>query len=611
MVKNNNGWEKNTVNKGNVPKRGDVTEKISNYRPVDETTIIEHLNWQLDVNAALAELYKFLSSPEASIEEITHIILKQAKILTESEHGFVSIINPETRCSVCHTLTIMLEKECKLDGENQRITFPPGKDGSYYGLWGYALNTHEPFYTNVPNTHPASLGVPPGHVPLEKFLAFPVMLGDEVGGMIALANPSRDYTDRDLMAIQRLAEFFTLAIQHKQAADKLRISEEKFRKLFEVAIDGIVLADAQTGKILDCNTAICQLVERGKYELIGKSQEILYPPPFSENQVPGYFCLMQACEKEECKVVGTQVITSSGKIKEVAIKANLLELGGKKVLQEMFRDITEKKQAEKDLKKYHEHLEELVRERTAELSAAHERLRQAQKMEAIGSLAGGIAHDFNNILGAIIGYTELVMDEAPTSSLSKNNLNHVLTAAHRAKDMINKLLTFSRKIKEERRLVLFSEIIEEAAKFLQSTIPASIDISISMEENLDPLVANPAQLLQIILNICNNAVHAMNPKGGVLKIELKEIDLAGSDSLAPGKYQHLIISDTGHGMGPEILTRIFEPFFTSKKVGEGMGMGMAVVHGIVKGHRGEITVDSEPGKGTVVHVYLPVAPKED
>ncbi|MCX6584179.1 MAG: ATP-binding protein [Candidatus Aminicenantes bacterium] len=591
-----------------------MTEKKSSCRPVDDTTIIEHLNWQLDVNAALAELYKFLSSPETSIEEITHVILEQAKILTESEHGFVSIINPETRYIICPTLATMLKKECKMDGENQGIAFPPGKNGSYDGLWGYALNTHKPFYTNTPHTHPAALGVPQGHLALERFLAFPVMLGDELAGMIALANSGRDYTDRDLAAIQRLAEFFTLAIQRKRSADNLRISEDKFRKLFEVAIDGIVLADAQTNEILDCNTAICQLVEREKHDLIGKSQEILYPPPptpTTGDRVPGFFCLTQNCEKDECKVVETQVITLSGKIKEVAIKANLLELGGKKVLQEMFRDITEKKQAGKDLEKYREHLEELVKERTAELAAANERLRQAQKMEAIGALAGGIAHDFNNILGVIIGYTELIMDETPAGSLPENNLNHILTAAHRAKDMVNKLLTFSRKIKEERRPVLFSDIIQDATKFLQSTIPTSIDISVALEENLSPLAANPTQLLQIILNICNNAIHAMSPEGGALKIELKEINHAGSDSLAPGKYQHLTISDTGHGMGPEILTRIFEPFFTSKKVGEGMGMGMAVVHGIVKGHRGEITVDSEPGKGARVHVYLPVAPKEE
>ncbi|MDQ1350824.1 MAG: hypothetical protein QG657_1126, partial [Acidobacteriota bacterium] len=224
-----------------------MTGKKSNFRPIDETMIIEHLNWQLDVNAALAELYKVLSSPETSIEEITYVILEQAKILTESEHGFVAIIEPETRYLICPTLTAMLEKECNLDEENKRIIFPPSKNGSYAGLWGYALNTHTPFYTNAPFTHPAAMGVPPGHVPLGKYLAFPVMIGDEVGGMIALANSSRDYSDHDLMAIHRWAEFFTLAIQRKRAADKLRISEDKFRKLFEFAIDGIVLADAQTG----------------------------------------------------------------------------------------------------------------------------------------------------------------------------------------------------------------------------------------------------------------------------------------------------------------------------------------------------------------------------
>jgi PAS domain S-box-containing protein len=498
-----------------------------------------------------------------------------------------------------------------MDKESQRIAFPPGKDGSYFGLWGYALNTHKPFYTNTPQTHPASMGVPRGHVPLERFLAFPVMLDGDVGGMIALANARRDYSEQDLTSIQRLAEFFTLAIQRKEAADKLRISEEKFRKLFEMAIDGIVLADFQTNEILDCNTAICQLVEREKSELIGQSQQILYPPPTGEDQVPGWAYLTQPCEKEEYKVVETQVITSSGIIKDVAIKANLLELGGKKVLQEMFRDITDKKQVEKDLEKYREHLEDLVRERTAQLSTAHERLRQAQKMEAIGALAGGIAHDFNSILGAIVGYTELVMEEVPAGSVSKNNLNHVLIAAHRAKDMVIKLLTFSRKLKEERRPVLFSEIIQEATRFLQSTIPASIDISLAIDDNLSPLKANPAQLLQIVLNICNNAVHAMSPNGGELKIELREFIHPGSDCLVPGKYQHLTISDTGHGMVPEILNRIFEPFFTSKKVGEGMGLGMAVVHGIVKGHLGDITVDSQPGKGTQVHVYLPVIPNED
>lgn len=590
-----------------------MTKNKSNYRSLNDTKIIEHLNWQLDVNASLAELYKFLSSPDTSIEQITHVILEQAKILTESEHGFVSIIDPETKDVVGYTLTAMLGNECKLNGKNQRIIFPPDKNGSYHTLWGHALNTRKPFYTNDPQMHPAYISVPKGHIPLERFLAYPVMQRDELEGLIALANPRRDYTDQDLMAIQRLAEFFTLAIQRKRTADTLRISEEKYRKLFEFAIDGIILAEAQTGEILDCNSAICQLVEREKHDLVGKFQGILYPPLDDRGRAPGFFHLIQSFKKEDARVIETQVITRTGKIKEVSIITNLLELGGKKVLQEMFRDITEKKQTEKDLEKYREHLEELVRERAVELSAAHERLRQSQKLEAIGTLAGGIAHDFNNILGVIIGYSELIEDDLPPGSIAKNNVNHVLTAAQRAKEMVNKLLTFSKKTKAERRPVHFKDIIKDAVEFLKSTVPASIDITVSLEEKSTPLMANPAQLLQIILNIGNNAIYAMKEKGGLLKIELREIMRPPYESnvLEPSKYQHLSITDTGHGMGPEILKRIFEPFFTSKRVGEGTGMGLAVVHGIVEGHGGEITVNSQPGKGTIVHVYLPVIPLKE
>ncbi len=467
-----------------------MTDEVSLTCEQKYNTLIEHLNWQLEVNAALAELYKPLISSKTSIEDTTHVILARAKRLTGSEHGYVGVIDPVTKDLVVYTLTAMMGKECKLDQEDQRTVFPIGKDGRYPKLWGHALNTLEPFYTNAPHTHPASTGAAPkGHVPLKRYLSLPVMLGDEVVGQIALANPDRDYTNRDLAAVRRLGEFFALAIQRKRA--------------------------------------------------------------------------------------------------------------------------------EKELENHREHLEELVRERTDELAAAHKRLRQAQKLEAIGTLAGGIAHDFNNVLGAIIGYTELAKDGIPDDSLAEDNLAQVLAAAQRAKEMILQILTFSRKTKEERKRVLFGEIIEEAVKFLRSTLPTTIDISLSIEEKLGPIKANPTQLHQVIMNISTNAAHAMREKGGELKIELTEINHypGGSGSaiasLAPGKYQHLVISDTGHGMSPEILKRIFEPYFTAKKLGEGTGMGLAVVHGIVKGHGGEITVDSKPGKGTTFHIFLPVNPKNE
>jgi signal transduction histidine kinase/CheY-like chemotaxis protein len=262
-----------------------------------------------------------------------------------------------------------------------------------------------------------------------------------------------------------------------------------------------------------------------------------------------------------------------------------------------FRDVTERKRAEEEKKKL------------------EEQLRHSQKMEAIGTLAGGIAHDFNNILGAIIGYTELASDDLPDFSITKKNLFQVLAAANRAKDMVKQILAFSRKDKEERNPILLSKIIDEAFKLLRSSLPTTIDIRSNISSRLSPVLASQTQINQVIMNLCTNAAHAMREKGGILEIALREIDLDPDildvKDLAPGRYQQLSISDTGHGITPGIKDRIFEPYFTTKKTGEGTGMGLAMVYGIVKGHSGEITVYSEPGKGTTVHVYLAVLEKSE
>jgi signal transduction histidine kinase/ActR/RegA family two-component response regulator len=243
-----------------------------------------------------------------------------------------------------------------------------------------------------------------------------------------------------------------------------------------------------------------------------------------------------------------------------------------------------------------------------------ERLRHSQKMEAIGLLAGGIAHDFNNILGAIIGYTELAIMDIPDGNQAKANLAQVLSAAERAKDTIKQILTFSRKSKEEKTLIYLSDVVNEALILLRSTLPATIEIQPGIDKELIPIIANPTQINQLVINLCTNAAYAMREKGGILKVDVKEIDVDADGpnpkTLAPGKYQLLSVSDTGHGMPPEIMERIFEPYFTTKKKGEGTGMGLAMVHGIVTGHGGDITVSSQPAAGTTFRVYLPVTGEE-
>ena len=245
-----------------------------------------------------------------------------------------------------------------------------------------------------------------------------------------------------------------------------------------------------------------------------------------------------------------------------------------------------------------------------QLAKAHETIQQSQKMEAIGTLAGGIAHDFNNLLSPIIGYTEITRMTLPDGSKEKQNLKQVLNAANRARDLSWQILTFSRQADTETKPILLQGIIREALKLLRATIPVTIEIREAISD-CDPVSANATQMNQIVMNLCTNAYYAMRDHGGILAVSLKSIHISPENYIAnldlpTGKHVRLEISDTGVGIGKENLERIFEPYFTTKPVNEGTGLGLSVVHGIVRNYGGNITVYSEVGKGTSFHIYLPV-----
>jgi len=247
----------------------------------------------------------------------------------------------------------------------------------------------------------------------------------------------------------------------------------------------------------------------------------------------------------------------------------------------------------------------------SEVKKLESHLQQAQKMEAIGALAGGIAHDFNNILSAIIGYTELAMLNEGASN-SENELNQALIAANRAKDLVKQILAFSRQTDEERMPVRVALVAKEAIKFLRATIPATVEIKSRIDEKSGAILANSVELHQIIMNLCTNAVHAIGDNGGVLDIEVQDADIDHAEKngfldLEVGSYVRISVNDTGDGMHPDVMKRIFDPYFTTKEKGVGTGLGLAVVHGIVKKSGGAIKVESELGKGTTFHIYLPKA----
>lgn len=239
-----------------------------------------------------------------------------------------------------------------------------------------------------------------------------------------------------------------------------------------------------------------------------------------------------------------------------------------------------------------------------------EQLRQSQKLEAIGTLAGGIAHDFNNILAGIIGFSEIVEEDLPDDSPLKRHMKRILQASFRGRDLVKQILAFSRKIEHVRDPVSVWQIVEETSKLLRASIPATIKIVTEMKASDDRVRASAVELQQIFMNLATNAARAMSKKGGILTISLGDsnpgTDLSAIDpEIGPGEYIQIEVRDTGAGMKPEILKRIFEPFFTTGNVGEGTGMGLAAVYGIVKSLKGTITVDSRPRFGSVFRVFLP------
>ncbi len=375
--------------------------------------------------------------------------------------------------------------------------------------------------------------------------------------------------------------------QREISEDALRKSEERLTKFMNSATESFFLLDANLN-FITINKRGLEILEKNNEHVIGKNLADILPDSRSSGRYERHLEVIRTGEPFTIEDFVSPFTSHDfrGILKSFKVGDGLGV---------MLIDTTDSKRLE-------------------------EQLRQSQKMEAIGSLAGGIAHDFNNILGIIMGYTYLALDDTQQGSRTRGNLEHVLSAAERAKQLVSQILTFSRKSEKKHKPLLLDEIVTEVLKLLRSTLPTTIDIRYQVEGVLNAVLANSTQIHQVVMNICTNAAHAMREKGGVLKITLKEIAVCsdGAEDAAPlpslveggqlpsGQFQQLTFSDTGQGMVQKIVNRIFEPYYTTKKPGEGTGLGLAVVHGIVKSHGGDISVSSEPGKGTTFHIFLPV-----
>jgi PAS domain S-box-containing protein len=380
----------------------------------------------------------------------------------------------------------------------------------------------------------------------------------------------------------------------KKAEQQIRDSESRFRELFDEAPLMYIITRDKNGKpiIKDANKSFVRTVQYDVHDIINQPLEKFYTVDSARKlmQRSGYPSVMQG----EIISGERSLIAKDGSTIHTLFRSRpeMDESGAVIGTRATFLDITDRKLADKEKKNL------------------ENKLRHAQKMEAIGTLAGGIAHDFNNILASIVGYTELALGDCKPGSLMKENLKEVYIASLRARDLVKQILAFARQTNEEAKPVAVHKIVKEVLKLIRSTIPVTIDIEQQIES--DALVmGNPAQIHQIILNLCTNAYQAMEDEGGRLTVSLKQLRIeentAGRPAgIDPGDYLELTVSDTGTGIAPEIMESIFEPYFTTKETGEGTGMGLAVVHGIVKRYGGDITIQSELNKGAVFTVYLPI-----
>lgn len=423
--------------------------------------------------------------------------------------------------------------------------------------------------------------------------SFPLRMQGRVCAVLSLcaAEPGF-FREREIQLLEEAAQHVSRALDRiegdfEREQAKKALEEESIRRriLIDRSRDGIVILD-QDGKIVEANQRFadmlgysadeCHRLHVWDWDLRWTREELL--EGIQEIDAAGVHFETRHRRKD-----GTSF--------DVEINANGAVFAGRKLVFCVSRDISERRKAEE------------------EQTRVEAQLRQAQKMEALGTLAGGIAHDFNNILGIIMGYSEMAHWDAEEGSAVRDDLKHVFNAANRARELVRQILAFSRRSEQEKKPIQIGLIVKEALMMLRASLPSTIDMRLDVVSKAFVL-ADPTQIHQVLMNLCTNAAHAMREKGGVLEVGLTDVSFgpesvpAHSD-VQPGHYVQLLVKDTGLGIAPAALERIFDPFFTTKEMGVGTGLGLSVVHGIVKSHGGAVTVESRPGEGATFRVLLP------
>jgi len=515
------------------------------------------------------------------LDELLETIVARAASLVETEHGFIFIADPDGKKLVMRVGLGAFAKSIGL-----RISPEEGISGKVWTsgepliVDNYSIWPHRVMNSALENVH--------------CVIGLPLKTKETVVGVIGLGyfGSAEKFEENEINILSRFAELASIALNNAQLYEKIdqelmqrRLAEEA-RMLLSAAIEqsaeSVIITDIN-GTVLYVNPAFERETGFAREEVLGKENrfmdvqldEDLYGQMWDQLSRGTAWTGRFSCKRKNGGQYQVEATISPVRNEEDEI-INFVSVS---------RDITKEINLERQLV-------------------------QAQKMEAIGTLAGGIAHDFNNILTPIIGFTEMTVSLLHEDNTARYNLERVLKSADRARGLVQQILTFSRKQEQERKPLLIQPIVKEALKLIRASLPSTIEIRHNIQKEAGTVLAEPTQLHQVIMNLCTNAYHAMGERGGLLDVTIKEVDIDTADlsamlDLEKGKYLRINVSDNGIGMDPDTLERIFEPYFTTKGPGKGTGMGLAIVHGIVAGYGGKINVYSKPGEGTTFHIYLP------